>query len=650
MRLLISAALSLLAGFLLLSRWAFPANDALARLIALNHPLLIACIAHTWTAFLFTTPMLLIYSGSGAASLLDGRKQKPKAGKLPPLVPPQQRESLTLVLGEVHQQRAFEPSSSPQWLTIPAKGLYTGVAIFGAVGSGKTSGCMYPYANQLLSWMAHDPTKKLAGLILEVKGDFCVKVKQIMDDCGRGSDYIELAFDRRYRYNPLHSDLSASALAFKIASLVNNLYGAGKEPFWQQAYTDLVTWIITLHRLVDGYLTMYDLFDCSIDQRKLQLKIEQGEEKFALDYVAISADDYRAHAELADKGFVPEEHGSGLITRTCPSLESLLAKLGIDFDLVSVLGTAPSDENARLFGECSKWLYKHWNELDLKLKTSIVAGLEVLVSPFPLNPELLYTLCPPKEMYDPVANADGRYGLPFPKFDDLIADGKVAALNFPIAADPAMSRLVATLMKMDFQSAMLRRIPSMTPDSRAALFLCDEYHELATAGLRDPSGDDHFFALSRQAKCIPIIATQGIASLQSALPHDSWRTVLQCFRTKVFLAMADDVSAKTAADLCGHAQQLKLNYTLSESGQDAKVSLFTGRTRASKASMGASKAYHLQRDFIFEPFVFNQLANAQSIVLAYDGDNPHPPTICYLKPYWLDPQMTWFEQREKGFI
>ena len=165
------------------------------------------------------------------------------------------------------------------------------------------------------------------------------------------------------------------------------------------------------------------------------------------------------------------------------------------------------------------------------------------------------------------------------------------------------------------------------------LFLCDEYQAFATVGENDPTGDEKFFALSRQAKCIPIVATQSISSLRSTLPGETWRTLLQTFRTKIFLALSDDFSARTAADLCGKEEQFKLNYSISESGQDARVSLFTGRTTAHKSSVSTSKSYNLQRDYIFEPKVFGELKNAESIVLAYDGVNPLPPTLCYLKPY-----------------
>jgi hypothetical protein len=75
-----------------------------------------------------------------------------------------------------------------------------------------------------------------------------------------------------------------------------------------------------------------------------------------------------------------------------------------------------------------------------------------------------------------------------------------------------------------------------------------------------------------------------------------------------------------------------------------------GRAAAHKATLSTSKGYNVQRDFLFEPKVFSELRNAQSIVLAYDGLNPHPPTYCYLKPYYLDPNRSYFEQLAQGDI
>ena len=46
----------------------------------------------------------------------------------------------------------------------------------------------------------------------------------------RAEDYVEISLESEYRYNPLHNDLDAYALAYNIASLLNNLFGRGKEP------------------------------------------------------------------------------------------------------------------------------------------------------------------------------------------------------------------------------------------------------------------------------------------------------------------------------------------------------------------------------------------------------------------------------------
>ena len=60
------------------------------------------------------------------------------------------------------------------------------VAIFGAVGSGKTSACMNPFARQLFGWQAANPERRAAGLVLEVKGDFCDDIREILKKAGRG--------------------------------------------------------------------------------------------------------------------------------------------------------------------------------------------------------------------------------------------------------------------------------------------------------------------------------------------------------------------------------------------------------------------------------------------------------------------------------
>ena len=115
------------------------------------------------------------------------------------------------MLGEQHHRTSPTRAHDAAWLVIPERGLYTGIAIVGAIGTGKTSACMYPYVEQLLAYRAEDPARKVGGLVLEVKGDFCRHVRDILERHGRGDDYVEVSLDSPYRYNPLHNDLDAYA-------------------------------------------------------------------------------------------------------------------------------------------------------------------------------------------------------------------------------------------------------------------------------------------------------------------------------------------------------------------------------------------------------------------------------------------------------
>ncbi|MGB6729408.1 MAG: hypothetical protein WBE74_26165 [Terracidiphilus sp.] len=90
--------------------------------------------------------------------------------------------------------------------------------------------------------------------------------------------YIEISLDSEYCYNPLHNDLDAYALAYNIASLLNNLFGRGKEPFWQQAYTNLVKFIILLHKAAYDYVTLRD-FTIDGDSPEMPLHSAEAHER-----------------------------------------------------------------------------------------------------------------------------------------------------------------------------------------------------------------------------------------------------------------------------------------------------------------------------------------------------------------------------------
>jgi hypothetical protein len=64
----------------------------------------------------------------------------------------------------------------------------------------------------------------------------------------------------------------------------------------------------------------------------------------------------------------------------------------------------------------------------------------------------------------------------------------------------------------------------------------------------------------------------------------------------------------------------------------------------------AAKSYTVAIDYVFRPKAFAELQNAQAIVLSYDGLNPQTPTYCYLKPYHLDVQTSYFDHAATGAL
>jgi hypothetical protein len=652
----VACLLAAATGIFLYITMPFPERNLFFELMFLRSRPVFLGFKYSYIFFLYTTPYIaysIVLSGLYIFALKVPKRIRP--GRLPVFPDLRASEALALTIGEVHNPRKPVPAAAPHWLTIPERGLFTGIAIFGAIGTGKTSCCMYPFAEQILAYKANEETKKIGALVLEVKGDFCHKVRDILARHSRQDDYIEIGIDCEYRYNPLQNDLDAYALAYSIASLLNNLFGKGKEPFWQQAYTNLVKFIILLHKVAYDYVTLFDVYESAISPDVLERKIHDAERRLEeCRFLLVPAKDFRSHFEdLKAFDFTLDEPIEMYRAKETPGVRRFLESNSIEFECLSESGFDKADPyRLELLQAVKRWFYNDWRRIEPKLRTSIVEGISVFLSLFDDNPAVKRTFCPPPECYDRNANHDHRFGKPLPSFSWLIETGKVCCLNFPIGMNPGLAKALGVMMKLDFERAVLNRVPLIEANRdkyfRQVLFLCDEYQYFATVGENEPTGDEKFFSLARQPRCIPIIATQSISSLKSTLPGETWRTLIQTFRTKIFLALSDDFSARTASELCGREDQLKVSYNLSESGHDASVSLLTGTPISHKANITASKSYYPQSDFRFDMKTFTELKNAQAIVIAYDGFNPMPPTFCYLKPYYNDPNKSYFKQAAAG--
>ena len=642
--------------------WPFPApgTEPVVDLLALNTPRLHAAI-RTWHYLAPAVAVLGVWAVAVAVGRvwLDRGPRRRVVGTLPPWPVAADDAAPAVVVGELHHPIADREVAAPAWLVLPERGLYTGMLICGAIGSGKTSACMRPFARQLLSWQADDPRRRLAGLVLEVKGDFCHQVRAILEEAGRGDDYIELGLGGRWQWNPLSDDrLDAYSLAYTIASLINQLFGKGKEPFWQQAYVNLVRWIIELHRLRPvPWVTLRDVYRCTLEPERIEAALAEVEARITPPAtIRVRTADLTAELEALN-AWAWTRAGDGMVhTPDAPPLRDRLTQLGIAHEVTMPLATGDPARRERL-DAVRRWYQQDWQQLDPKLRSSIVEGLSVFLSVFDL-PDVAAVFCPPPPAPDAPVTTTGTadavaVARPLPPLDVVIDRGTVLALNMPAGTNPALARAVGVMLKQAWLQTLLRRPAEMQRHParvvRPAVFLCDEYQAFATVGEDDPSGDEKAFALTRQSRLIPIVATQSISSLRAVLGQsEAWRALLQTLRTRIFLSLADDASAQIASTLCGAVAKLKASYSVSEQTAHAGPSLLTGTAGGGTGSLSASKSFSERHEALFHPRDFTRLDNCQAIVIPYDGTRALEARRVYLKPDFLPRDRPYWRAREAG--
>ena len=706
------------AGVRFFGAGADPDVDPLLVYLAANSPRV-----YRWFVLMsFFAPGVLFFIGSSvlesvvrvfAGRLLDWRT----AGRLPEWPLKKTDKSPALVIGEVHHKTELREEPRPRWLRMPEKGLYTGLIIFGAIGTGKTTSCMRPFCRQLLEWQSDDPEKRVAALVLEVKGDFCYDLQEMLQQYGRMDDYMELSlppepgdpdYGKRevWQWNPLHAPwLDTYSLAYTLAAIVNQLFGKSKEPFWQQAYTNVIRWILAAYRATgDGWVTFSDVYDCMLDKQELENLIDRNtayvygqyryevhldtdlleEHRERLTRITVTAQDIEDYEPLAGSPVAGGSGNHGRLTERClgPAVDGQRGPRTYEFewrtygvrsvvevgeDAYNVLAwemrkpgapivfgaeclASPSQDALDLNRKIDQWYRHGWLGLDEKLRSSIVEGMSVFLGVF-VEPRIARVFCPknPSQM---TAAEKARL---MPPLLEAIESGKVLALNMPAGANPALARAAGVMLKQSWLGTLLLRPKAMKlhPEKffRPAVFVCDEYQAFVTTGEDDPGGDEKAFALTRQSRCVPILATQSLASLKSVVGDgEGWRALLQTLRSRIFLSLADDFSLDTASKLLGQVNRMRASYSLSENTGKALASLLSGRIGGGSASAGLSKSYAEKREPLFHPRDINLLGTCQAIAQIFDGDVMRDATRVYLKPDYRErdePYWRWREEQQR---
>ena len=149
----VARLLAAATGMVLYSKQPFYRENVSLQVMARRVPLVHEGLFYSYNRFVFTTPNMaysILLSGMYVFGLTVRRTIR--AGKLLAYPDPSPRNDLFLVVGEIHNRRQPIASETHNWLTIPERALFTGMAIVGAIGTGKTSCCMYPFSQQILAY------------------------------------------------------------------------------------------------------------------------------------------------------------------------------------------------------------------------------------------------------------------------------------------------------------------------------------------------------------------------------------------------------------------------------------------------------------------------------------------------------------------
>ena len=131
---------------------------------------------------------------------------------------------------------------------------------------------------------------------------------------------------------------------------------------------------------------------------------------------------------------------------------------------------------------------------------------------------------------------------------------------------------------------------------------------------------------------------------------EAWRTLVQTLRTRIFLSLSDESSAKIASEMCGSVMKTQPSYTFTETTGRPEFSLLSGRAGGGRGTIGASKSFQPSMQPVFTPREFTLLANYQAVCLPYDGVKSLPATRVYLKPHYLPGHKGYWRLRKEGRI
>ena len=263
------------------------------------------------------------------------------------------------------------------------------------------------------------------------------------------------------------------------------------------------------------------------------------------------------------------------------------------------------------------------------LKSEITRITNVFISDFKVSK----TFCPKKSEIN------------FHGFEETLEKGKIVVLNMNIAEYKNLSKIIAAYLKLDFQTEVLSRLSNKKAIRKSA-FISDEYQEYITAT------DSDFYAQSREAKCINIVATQSYTSLLNTLKDDSSvKVIIQNLINKLWFRTDDFFTIDLAQKQIGKEDKEKFSTTISENAKETNYNIFTNKLISTNTNISESYNKYTQNDFIYDTNFFSQeLETFKALAFLSDGYKILKPQKIILSPYFQEPLKSTYSNSNKSIL
>ena len=280
--------------------------------------------------------------------------------------------------------------------------------------------------------------------------------------------------------------------------------------------------------------------------------------------------------------------------------EEKYLKQTIDSVRENTYKTPPNDKLAFELANAINFINREFEQLDLRVKSIIKSEITRFTTP----------LITEYDVYNQFCNKGEKEEITF-------NNKNIIVLSISIGENRVLSKILATIVKLEFQKYVLSNISNSTP----IFFIADEFQEFVNVA------DSQFLSLSREAKCMNIISTQSYSSLKSTLKDEEGANVIiQNLVNKIWFRNDDNYTVSEIIKQLGKRNVVRENKSISESGTESKKYIFKDGFKNTKSSISKTLNYIETKENEYdENFFTRELKTFEALALLVGKDGIEEP-------------------------